>query len=80
MNVNTAENILQNKIDTNRYKINRVAETNNYFVFEVVGVNDGDTSTRVLSPAYGVNKNNGFVVPFNPIQFASEMKSIKRIR
>ena len=80
MNVNTAENILQNKIDTNRYKINRVSETNNYFVFEVVGVNDGDTNTRLLIPAYGVNKNNGFVVPFNPIQFVSEMKSIKRIR
>ena len=80
MNVNTAENILQNKIDTNRYKINRVSETNNYFVFEVLVVNDGNTNTRLLIPAYGVNKNNGFVVLFNPIQFASEMKSIKRIR
>ena len=36
MNLNTAENILRNKIDTNQYKINRVSETNNYFVFEVV--------------------------------------------
>lgn len=80
MNLNTAENILRNKIDTNRYKINRVSETNNYFVFEVVGINDSNMNTRLLIPAYGVNKNSGLVVSFNPIRFASEITSIKRIR
>lgn len=79
MTLEEAEKILA--VDTKTHKIERVSESNNYFIFNVVPASSKRLLDRTITPSVAIEKSTGRKLAFNPMRFPKdELKSIKRIR
>lgn len=80
MRVAEAESIAREKVDTRRYRFDRVSESANYFVFGIMPIDSDDEMDRPMIPSIGVHKKTGQAMPFNASMFPEELKGLKRIR
>ena len=80
MKVAEAESIAREKLDTRRYRFDRISESANYFIFGVMPIDSDDEMDRPMIPPIGVHKKTGQAMPFSITTFPEEFKKMKRIR
>lgn len=66
-------------IDSDRYFIDRVSESNNYYIFGLTIKDQKGAEYTPLIPSLAVEKKSRKIITFNPIRFPDEITSIKRI-
>ena len=78
MTVEEAEKLLI--YDKTTKKIDRVSESTNYYIFNIIPINS-DKILRPMVASVAIEKKSGKRLAFNPLRIPKdELKSIKRIR
>lgn len=80
MDISTAESVVRDHANMLNKRIERVSESDNYFIFSLVSIDESGVAHRTFIPPMAVHKKTGDLVAFNPPCFPEELASIKRIR
>lgn len=81
MNIREAETLVYDNINMSNKNIDKVSESNNYFIFSTVTIDETGNAHRLFIPPICVHKKSGIVARVNITEFSKdELASIKRIR
>ena len=81
MNMHEAEMFISDNINMSNKSIDKVSESNNYFIFNIVTFDVNGNARHSFIPPLCVHKKSGRVAYINPMEFSKdELASIKLVR